>query len=101
AERLRKEAGSEPREQVVRAWQLAFCRQPTDAEVTQTVEFLKQQTEELPTLQPEPSPAANAPEKAKSNDEKAKSNDEKAAPPAQPDYALQALTNLCQTLLSA
>jgi hypothetical protein len=44
AKRLEKEAGSAPKDQVGLAWRLALCREPTDVEVTATLEFLDSET---------------------------------------------------------
>jgi hypothetical protein len=81
ASRVRKEAGEEIRGQVRRAWELAFSREPREAETNEAVEFLAVQTGYLKTM----------PEKKA---EKGK-NVVKVAPD------VQALTDLCQTLLSA
>lgn len=70
---------------MTRAWQLAFSRSPTDAELADALDFLSRQVKHLKTA---------AEKKDEKKDEKAKL----AAPPA-PE--LQALTNLCQALFSA
>jgi mono/diheme cytochrome c family protein len=44
AERLRREAGAEPRAQVVRAWHVAFGREPSAADVEGALAFLAEQT---------------------------------------------------------
>jgi hypothetical protein len=44
AERLRKEAGDDPERQIERAYRLALCRPPTDAERDLMREFLKRQS---------------------------------------------------------
>jgi hypothetical protein len=43
AERVRKEAGADPRARVVRAWRLAFAAEPSEAEVAEAVAFLAEQ----------------------------------------------------------
>ena len=74
AERARKEAGPEPRAQIVHAWKLAYGAEPSPREVEQALVFLKQQTELFTKTK---------------------------ALPNQPEPSLQALTNLGQALLSA
>ena len=83
AMRLQQEDGEDRARQVARAWQLAFSRSPTREELADALEFLSRQVEHLKSV----------PEK---KDEKPK-KDEKAKPAPE----LQALTNLCQGLLSA
>lgn len=81
AKRLRQEAGSDRTAQVTRAWQLAFCRPPAHSELTSTLAFLSGQESHLQDL----------PEQ----------KDKKGKPIPRTDPELQALTNLCQALLSA
>jgi hypothetical protein len=81
ARRLRGEAGDDRGRQVARAWQLAFSRSPTGPELADALEFLSRQLDHLQTLVEE--------------------TDEKAKPAAKPAAELQALTDLCQALLSA
>lgn len=73
ATRLRKEVGSEPALQVRKAWQLAYARDPSAVELTQSLDFLTARTEQLKQV-----PAPNTPA----------------------DPARDALTSLCQVLLS-
>jgi len=40
AERVRREAGEEPRAQVLRAWRLAFAGEPTPRQVDEALRFL-------------------------------------------------------------
>ncbi|HEY0550026.1 MAG TPA: DUF1553 domain-containing protein, partial [Verrucomicrobiae bacterium] len=87
AQRLQKESGDDRRNQITRAWQLAFSRTPTEKESAGALEFLSRQIDHLKAV----------PEKT---DEKAK-KDEKAKPATKPDPELQALTDLCQALFSA
>ncbi|MFT7643796.1 MAG: hypothetical protein ACI9G1_005562, partial [Pirellulaceae bacterium] len=61
--------------QIVRAWQLAYCRQPTDDELILAIEFV---TRQIDTLQ----------------------SDARGVPQGRTAVG-QALTNLCQTLLSS
>lgn len=87
AKRIRKEAEGDVSRQVARAWQLAFNRSPTEVELADAVSFLGSQTDYLENLK-------------ESQDQKPK-KDEKAKAPAKPAPELQALTDLCQALLSA
>jgi hypothetical protein len=86
AQRLQKEAGEDRNRQVARAWQLAFSRSPTDTELADALDFLSRQVDHLK--------AVGEIKPVEKKDEKAK-----AAPPPVPE--LQALTDLCQALLSA
>jgi hypothetical protein len=90
AQRLQEEAGDNRARQLVRAWQLAFSRNPTVLELADALEFLSRQVDELKT--------AGEKEAIESKDAK---KDEKAKPAAKPAPELQALTDLCQALLSA
>jgi mono/diheme cytochrome c family protein len=83
---LRQEYGGQAW-QVARAWELAFSRTPTVLELADALEFLSRQTDHLKTVVEE-------------TDEKAK-KDEKSKRAAKPAPELQALTDLCQALLSA
>ncbi len=87
AQRLQKEAGDDCARQIARAWHLAFSRSPSDHELAEAAEFLSRQMEKLKSV-------------AEVKDEKSK-KDEKAKPATSPAPELQALTNLCQALLSA
>ncbi len=87
AQRLQKEAGDDRARQVARAWQLAFSRSPTEKESADALAFLSRQVDHLKSI----------PEK---KDEKPR-KDEKATPATKPSPELQALTDLCQVLLSA
>src|SRR5262249_35440461 len=82
--RLREEAGDDPPAQVVRAWRLAFAREPSEKEIQEALHFLTEQAEyfraNLPQdLQPPPGGAAAG----------------------KPDPQYQALASFCQALLSA
>src|SRR5262249_17750426 len=56
ATRVRKEAPNDPMRQVHVAWQLAFGREPEDAEIQKSLAFLVSQTP--PAVAPAPPPAA-------------------------------------------
>ncbi|MBI2925079.1 MAG: DUF1553 domain-containing protein, partial [Verrucomicrobia bacterium] len=95
AQRLRHEAGDDPRAQVLRAWQLAFSRLATEKEISDTLDFLTQQRDQLKALQEmEPPPKAD-------KQGEAKDATKEARPVEKPDPQSQALTSLCQALLSA
>jgi mono/diheme cytochrome c family protein len=85
ATRLQTEAGEDRARQVTRAWRLAFSRSPTEQELTDALDFLSRQVEHLKS-------AAEKKEPTK---------DEKTKPVPTPAPELQALTDLCQALLSA
>lgn len=87
ARRLQTEISGDQTGQVERAWQLAFSRRPTGPELSETLDFLSRQIDHLRTM-------------VEKNDENAK-KDAKPKPAVKPAPELQALTDLCQTLLSA
>jgi len=91
ARRLQNEAGDDRARQITRAWQLAFSRAPSVTELADALTFLSGQIEHLQTA---------AASQKKASEEKPK-KDEKAKGPPKPAPELQALTNLCQALLSA
>lgn len=72
AYRLRRERGNDVTAQIQRAWQLAFLRDPTPAELQQATDFINQRTAKL-----------------------------KAQTPPDPDAALNPYVSLCQVLLSS
>jgi mono/diheme cytochrome c family protein len=72
AARLLREAGTDPRLQVVRAWRLAFAEEPAPAQVTDAVAFLAHQAERF-----------------------------RVAAPKAGDPQRQALASFCQALLSS
>jgi hypothetical protein len=57
AERVRREAGAEPRAQVRRAWRLAFGREPAEREIADALAFLAKQAA---LLRSRPGPSADA-----------------------------------------
>jgi mono/diheme cytochrome c family protein len=101
AERLRREAGNDARQQISHAWQLAFSRPVTEHEIDRSLKFIDRQIEELKQRQ------VNLPAmtdvKSGQGQAVAASNKkgEKAGTPKKIDPELQALTNFCQALLSA
>ena len=72
AYRLRRERGNDVTAQIQRAWQLAFLRDPTAAELQQATTFINQRTEKL-----------------------------KTQTPPDPDASLNPFVSLCQILLSS
>jgi hypothetical protein len=82
AERVRREAGSDPRAQAACAWRLAFGREPTGPEIREALAFLAEQT-------------ANFRGKAAAGPTDGKK------PVARPDPALQAMASFCQVLISS
>jgi len=86
AQRLQKDAGDDRARQVTLAWQLAFSRSPTEPERNDALDFLARQVDHL---------------KAVGETKIAEKKDEKAKAAAKPAPELQALTDLCQALLSA
>jgi len=81
AQRIQREAGTDLSAQIDRAWQLAYQRAPQASERETTTEFLKQQVEHLVQA--------------------AVDKDKSAAKAPSAEQRLQALTNLCQVLLSS
>ena len=96
AGRLQKESGDDRAGQVTRAWRLAFSRSPTAPELADALAFLSRQTDHLKTAGEKEAVETKDTKK----DEKGK-KDDKAKPTAKPAPELQALTDLCQALLSA
>ncbi|TWU20215.1 Planctomycete cytochrome C [Novipirellula galeiformis] len=80
AKRVTKEAGEDPRSQVKRAWELALCQTPSEAQIDSAIAFIDRQTKTL-------ADSAEAQNLAKAD---------KAQTPR-----LLALANFCQTLLSS
>jgi hypothetical protein len=85
AERVRKEAGAESRDQVTRAWKLVYLREPTEKELARGQEFLWASRE---AFSKQPAPAVVPPKKG-----------EKVPEP--PSAEMRALAAFCQVLLSS
>ena len=83
AERVVREAGSDAEAQVKRAWQIAFGRTPSESDLKNSAAFLTKQTALFQTHPLKLPPPAKG----------------KEAPPAEPP--MQALTTLCQALLTS
>jgi len=92
AERLQKEVGNDPAQQIARAWQLAFSRPATRNETSQSLDFLARQVEHLKSIEEQP-PAENSGTGGK--------KDPKSSPSKKVDPQTQALTDFAQALLSA
>jgi len=90
ADRVARDAGTERKSQIERAWQLAFARAPSDRELRESDEFLSGQVQVLARQQTEPTPAPST----------GAAKPAKTAPPAIAPES-QALRDLCQALLSA
>ncbi len=86
ADRVREEAGDDLRAQVVRAWRLAFSRQPSEEEIGEALVFLGDQTALFET-------------RAADEAEKSKADKKKQAKPPAPSHL--ALATFCQVLLSS
>ena len=84
AERVRREAGAEPKDRAKRAWKLAYLRAPTEKELASALAFLRRVTE---AFRKQPAAPA-APKKA-----------EKAREPRSPEA--RAMAAFCQALLSS
>ena len=94
ADRVRRETGGDLERQVTRAWQLAFVRQATEDEVNQSLSFLTTQIEHLKQrLETTSETSGSAQEKQEAG--------QKTGSLELADHPAQALTNLCQVLLSA
>ena len=86
ATRLQTETGEDSARQVTRAWRLAFSRSPTEEELAGALDFLSGQVAYLRgALEKKVEPK----------------QDDKTKPVPKPAPELQALTDLCQALLSA
>ncbi|HKB04919.1 MAG TPA: DUF1553 domain-containing protein [Gemmataceae bacterium] len=93
ADRIKREAGTHPREQVARAWELAYGTLPTPADVDKAVEFVAGQTK---LFESAPSPAPGEKNAAAPTRVKGKAN---ASPPPLAAPADRALATFCQALL--
>lgn len=82
AERVRREAGDDPRAQVLRAWRIALARGPTEPELQSALDLISEQTRHF-----------QARAQAQTTDPK--------KPTARLDPHLESLASLCQALLSA
>jgi len=103
ASRLKTEAGEDRNRQVERAWLLAFTRPPTKQESAEALDFLSRQMDQLKktseAIGPEKKDEKGAKEEKVKTGKAAK--DEKSKSETKPEPELQALTSLCQALLSA
>jgi mono/diheme cytochrome c family protein len=95
ARRVEREAGAEPRAQARRAWELAFSKRPTSAQIEASVKHLAAQTgfyraENAKAPAPTPAPAASA-----------NAKDKPKEAPAKPAAEFSALASLCHALVSA
>jgi mono/diheme cytochrome c family protein len=98
AQRVRREAGDDPKAEIVRAWQIAFGTEPSVAEVDELVKFLGEQTKHFQDkLGDVKTVKVVAPVKGL--------GPVKGAKPVQvkprPEPSLEALATLCQALWSS
>jgi hypothetical protein len=100
AQRLKHDAGPDPREEVMLAFELTFCRPPDAGEMRQSLAFLQMQTDELKThpapMRPQKHARANRPVKKNRRPRYETMQRSTAAEPS-----LQPLTDFCQALLSS
>jgi hypothetical protein len=92
ADRVKREAGTDPRAQIARAWELAYGAGPTPAEIDRAAAFVADQTRAFESASSPPPPAKNAgaPTRVKGK---------AAAPPPPASPADRALASFCQALL--
>jgi hypothetical protein len=83
AERVTREVGADPADQVKHAWLLAFGATPTESELKNSVDFLKKQTAFFEANPVKPEPVAKG----------------KEGPPVGPQ--MEALSTFCQALLTS
>ncbi len=95
AERLKKDVGEDRSRQIARAWQLAFTRPPTETESREALDFLSRQEEQIKKI----SEKIIAEKKDEKDKKGAKAEKTQDTPKLTPE--VQALTDLCQALLSA
>jgi len=96
AQRLQTESGDDRAGQVSRAWQLAFSRSPTEPELSDALAFLSRQADHLKIAD-----AKDADDRTEVKKDETPKKQEKVKPIAKPTPEQQALTDLCQALLSA
>jgi hypothetical protein len=91
ARRVEAESGSDRHRRVTRAWRLAFGRNPADSELEDALAFLSRHVEESKAIS----------ESRKTDEAAEEKTDNHSTTAANPPWELQALTHLCQALLSA
>jgi hypothetical protein len=94
AKRLVQEGGHDFKRQVARAFEIAFARPATEAEIEESVAFLEHQSEEI-----KPQPATTAPPKNPPKGRGPRRRNRATVRPTAADPALQPLTDFCQALL--
>ncbi|WP_020468469.1 PSD1 and planctomycete cytochrome C domain-containing protein [Zavarzinella formosa] len=94
ADRVRKEAGTDPRKQVTLAWRLAYGTEPQSIEADKAIAFVASQTNIFESAAPPPPPMKNA-----AAPTKVKGKGPIEPPPPPPTAAERALTVYCQALL--
>jgi mono/diheme cytochrome c family protein len=96
ARRLVREAGNDPRSQVARAFEIAFSRPATEAEIDDSLAFLGKQSTEVKTH-----PAAKSPPKTTAARRSSRRRNRMTTPVIAVQPGLQPLTDFCQALISA
>jgi mono/diheme cytochrome c family protein len=96
AQRVRKEAGESPEDQVRLAWRLAMGTTPEQETLTGLVAFLDQQSEHFRAVSKDQPAAKEGPKNKGKDKDKDKKSDSKPKDPQ-----LLALANLCQALWSS
>ncbi|HEV8000369.1 MAG TPA: PSD1 and planctomycete cytochrome C domain-containing protein [Planctomycetaceae bacterium] len=94
AKRLAEEGGPDFKRQVPRAFEIAFARPATEAEIEESVAFLEHQSEEI-----KPQPATTALPKNSPKGRGSRRRNRATVRPTAADPALQPLTDFCQALL--
>jgi hypothetical protein len=92
ADRVKREAGPNPREQIARAWELAYGTEPASADLDRAEAFVAEQTRQFGSSPPPAPPAKNA-----AAPTRVKGKAAEPPPPAAP--ADRALASFCQALL--
>jgi hypothetical protein len=99
AERLVHDAGTDTRLQVAKAFEIAFARPATPAEIEESAAFLERQAEEVkPSATPTVTPKTTPPKPA-SKGKSSRRRNRSAVRPTAADPGLQPLTDFCQALL--
>ncbi len=93
AKRIQQDAGEDLKEQISRAWQLAFGRVPSDADFSSALTYLDDQTQRFAEVANEKAAKLKA---ANEKNEK-----QKKEPAKGPTPELQALATFCQALISS
>lgn len=93
AKRVQQDAGEDLKEQISRAWRLAFGHAPSDTDFSSALTYLDDQTKRFAIVADEKA--------AKEEAAKAKDKEQKKEPAKDPTPELQALATFCQALISS